>query len=52
MGRRYDDELFRLTLDVPDSEDSRHWMAMFKKALLKRFDQLEIYVVSFPVEVH
>ena len=50
-GVRYDDDLFRLTLDVPDTDDTRHWMAMFKKQLLDRFDQLEIYVVSVPVEV-
>jgi hypothetical protein len=49
---RYDDELLRLTVDVPDIDDSRHWIATFKKELLKRFDQLEIYIVSHPVEVH
>jgi hypothetical protein len=51
-GMRYDDELFRLALDVPDTDDSRQWIATFKKELLKRFDQLEIYIVSYPVEVH
>jgi hypothetical protein len=25
MGMRYNDELFRLALDVPDTDDSRHW---------------------------
>jgi hypothetical protein len=44
--------VFRLALDVPDSDDSRHWIATFKKELLERFDQLEIYIVSYPVEVH
>ena len=52
MGRRYDDELFRLVLDIPDTDDSRHWVATFKKELVKRFDQLEIYIVSYPIEVH
>lgn len=51
-GMRYDDQLYRLTLDVPDTDDTRHWIAMFKKALLERFDQLEIYIVSYPVDVH
>jgi hypothetical protein len=51
-GMRYDDELFRLTVDVPDTDDSRYWLETFKKELLERFDQLEIYIVSFPVEVH
>jgi hypothetical protein len=48
MGMRYDDELFRLAVDVPDTEDSRYWIATFKKELLKRFDQLEIYIVPTP----
>jgi hypothetical protein len=52
MGMRYDDQVFRLALDVPDTDDSLHWIATFKKELLKRFDQLEIYIVSYPVEVH
>jgi hypothetical protein len=30
-GRRYDDQLYRLALDVPDTDDSRHWIATFKK---------------------
>jgi hypothetical protein len=25
MGRRYDDMLFRLTIDVPDTDDTRQW---------------------------
>jgi hypothetical protein len=52
LGMRYDDELFRLSLDVPDTDGSRHWIAMFKKELLRRFDQLEIYILSYPVEVY
>jgi hypothetical protein len=37
---------------VPDTDDSKHWITTFKKELLKRFEQLDIYVVSYPVEVH
>ena len=49
-GRRYDDELVRLTVDVPDTDDTRHWLGVFKKELMRRFE--EIYVVSSPLEVH
>jgi len=52
MGMRYDDELFRLVVDIPDTDDSRQWVAMFKEELLRRFDQIEIYVVSYAVDVH
>jgi hypothetical protein len=51
MGRRYGDQLYRLALDVPDTDDSRHWIATFKKELLSRFDQLEIYIVPYPIDV-
>jgi hypothetical protein len=51
MGRRFDDQLSRLTLDVPDTEENRAWVAAFKRTLLDRFDQLEIYVVAHPIDV-
>jgi hypothetical protein len=51
MGRRYDDTLFRLTIDVPDSNDTREWMTRFKEALVGRFRQREIYMVSYAIDV-
>jgi hypothetical protein len=30
---------------------NQHFMAAFKKTLLERFEQIEIYMVSFPVEI-
>jgi hypothetical protein len=51
MGHRYDDELLRLTIDVPDTDDTRRWMTMFKTELLTRFQQLEIYITSYPIDV-
>jgi hypothetical protein len=51
MGRRYDDKLFRLLVDVPDADESRAWMEAFKQEPVTRFDQLEIYVVSYALDV-
>ena len=51
MGRRYDDMLFRLTIDVPDTGDTRQWMTEFKQSLLARFRQVEIYTVSYLIDV-
>jgi hypothetical protein len=51
MGRRYDDTSSRLTIDVPDTDDARQWMTRFKDALLARFDQVEIYMVSYAIDV-
>jgi len=50
-GQRYDDELFKLTVDVDDTPDSAVFIARFKAELLERFAQLEIYIVSYTVEV-
>jgi hypothetical protein len=50
--RRYDDQLFLLSVDVEDTPDHRAWIAHFKSHLLQRFDQLEIYVTSYLIDVH
>lgn len=50
-GTRYEDELRRFTVDVEDLPENQHWMAAYKKILLERFEQIEIYLVSFPVEI-
>jgi hypothetical protein len=49
-GTRYEDEL-RLTVDVEDSPENLHFLAAYKKTLLERFEQIEIYMVTFPVEI-
>jgi hypothetical protein len=51
MSQRYEDKLFRLTVDVPDTKESLAWMAAFKQELVTRFAQLEINVVSYLVSV-
>jgi hypothetical protein len=50
-GQRYDDELFLLTVDVDDTPEARRMIAQLKQDLLSRFAQIEIYVVSYRVEV-
>ena len=50
-GIRYEDELRRFTVDVEDLAENQHFMAASKKTLLERFEQIEIYMVSFPVEI-
>jgi hypothetical protein len=50
-GKRYNDELFRLTLDVENTPENNQFVAHLKDELLQRFEQLEIYVVSYPIEV-
>jgi hypothetical protein len=51
-GRRYDDTLSVLSVDVDDTVEHRSWIAHLKSHLLERFEQLELYVTSYPIEVH
>ena len=51
-GRRYDDTLSLLTVDVEDTIEHREWIAHLKSHLRQRFEQLDIYITSYPVEVH
>ena len=50
--RRYDDRLYLLIVDVDDTAEHLAWIGHLKSHLLRRFQQLEIYVTSYPVEVH
>jgi hypothetical protein len=38
--------------DVDDTAEHRAWISHLKSHLLRRFQQLEIYVTSYPVEVY
>jgi hypothetical protein len=50
-GSRFEDELVRVVVDVDDTSDSRRFFMEFKAVLLERFEQLEIYIASYPIEV-
>jgi hypothetical protein len=51
-GHRYDDRLYLLVVDVDDTDQHRMWIRHLKSHLLQRFEQLEIYVTSYPIDVH
>jgi len=51
-GMRYDDQLFLLSIDVEGTAEHRAWIGHFKSHLLERFQQLEIYVTSYPIDLH
>jgi hypothetical protein len=50
-GRRYEDELVRLSLDVEDTSDNRAFFATYKLNLQERFEQIVIYIRSYLVEI-
>ena len=51
-GQRYEELLVRYYVDVDDTEDNLCCFTNLKSKLLERFEQIDIYIVSYPVEVH
>jgi hypothetical protein len=50
-GSRFEDELFRHVVDVEDTPENRQFFVDYKGTLRERFEQIEIYIVSYPVDV-
>ena len=50
-GVLYRDNLVRLVVDTPDSAKSRRWMRQFKSRWKTRLEQLELWMVSYHIEV-
>jgi hypothetical protein len=50
-GVAYRDNLVRLVVDVPDSAKNRKWMKEFKGRWKARLKQLELWVVSYRIEI-
>jgi hypothetical protein len=50
-GILYRDDLVRIVVDVPDSTRNRQWMKQFKDRWKVRLEQLELWVVSYRIEV-
>jgi hypothetical protein len=50
-GARYEDELLRIVVDVDDTPENQQFFATYKSTLLERFEQIEIYIASYPVDI-
>jgi len=50
-GVLYRDNLVRIVVDVPDTDDNRNWMKQFKDRWKAKLDQLELWVVSYHIEI-
>jgi hypothetical protein len=46
-GVLYRDNLVSVVVDVPDSAKNRQWMKLFKGRWKRRFEQLELWMVSY-----
>jgi hypothetical protein len=50
-GILYRDDLVRIVVDVPDSPRNRQWMKQFKDRWKVRLEQLELWMVSYRIEI-
>ena len=51
QGAIYEDNLTRCYVDVPDLPQHREFFREFKEVLKGRFEQLEIWITSHPLDV-
>ena len=47
----YRDDLALLVVDVPDTKKNRKWMKAYKARWKERLDQLELWMVSYPIDI-
>lgn len=50
-GVLYRDDLARIVVDAPDLAKNRQWMKQFKNRWKKRLEQLELWVISYQIEL-
>ena len=50
-GVFYRDELVRLFVDLPDKPSNRQWMKQFARRWKSRLEQLELWMVSYAIEI-
>jgi hypothetical protein len=51
-GQSYRDELSRIFIDVADTAENQQFFRDFKEQLKSRFQQIDIRVTTYPVEVY
>jgi hypothetical protein len=50
-GVVYRDNLVRIVVDVPDSDENRQWIREYKSRWKAKLEQLELWVVSYRIEL-
>ena len=50
-GQLYRDESIRIFVDVPDTAESRQFFVELKERLKERFQQVDIWMTTYPLEV-
>jgi hypothetical protein len=51
QGVLYRDNLVKIVIDAPDEESNRDWMREYKKRWKQKLEQLDLWLVSYTVDV-
>ena len=51
QGEVYEDELVRLFVDVEDHPENRQFFLEFKQRLKARFQQIDLWLTSHPIDL-
>ncbi len=51
QNQLYEDKLIRITIDIPESEDSETFFKEYKEILKKRFKQIDVWISSYIIEI-
>jgi hypothetical protein len=50
-GVLYRDNLVKIVVDTPDKSENRQWVKEYKERWKTRLDQLELWLVSYPIDI-
>jgi hypothetical protein len=50
-GVVYRDDLVRIVVDIPDLAKNREWMKRFKKRWKDRLEQIDLWVISYRIDL-
>jgi hypothetical protein len=50
-GVLYRDNLVKVVVDMPASVRNRRWMKQFKRRWKARLEQMDLWMISYPIEV-
>jgi len=51
QGEEFRDELARVFVNVPDTDENRAFFLSYKEKLKSRFEQLDIWMTTYSIEV-
>ena len=51
QGEVYHDELVRVFVDVEDTAENRRFFLEFKERLKARFQQIDLWLTSYPIDL-